>query len=52
MGRYFAFGTDTHNAAGMPNRIRGIAVAERIVGPETVRRLTLETPPLLLPKPG
>src|SRR5205085_3212709 len=28
--RYFAFGTDTHNAASMPNRIKGIALAEQI----------------------
>ena len=47
--RYFAFGTDTHNAASMPNRIRGIKVAEQIVGPELVRRMTVGNPGRLLP---
>lgn len=48
--RYFAFGTDTHNAASMPNRIRGLAIAEQIVGRDRVERLTIENPRLLLPE--
>lgn len=47
--RYFAFGTDTHNAASMPNRIRGIAIAEQIVGRQRVERLTIDNPKLLMP---
>lgn len=50
--RYFAFGTDTHNAASMPNRISGVAVAEQLVGRERVDRLTIENPRKLLPREG
>ena len=46
--RYFAFGTDTHNAASMPTRIQGIAVAEEMVGQQQVNRLTIDHPRLLL----
>jgi protein-tyrosine phosphatase len=42
--RYFLMGTDLHNAASMPNRIRGIGVAEKLVGVDVVRRLTVENP--------
>ena len=48
--RYFAFGTDTHNAAGMPNRILGIEVARELAGQEAVERLTIINPAMLLPK--
>ncbi|HEY2588662.1 MAG TPA: CpsB/CapC family capsule biosynthesis tyrosine phosphatase [Tepidisphaeraceae bacterium] len=47
--RYFAFGTDTHNAASMPNRIRGIATAEQMAGRERVERLMIHNPRMLLP---
>lgn len=47
-GRYFAFGTDTHNAASMPNRIRGLTIAEQLVGRDAVDRLTVQNPGLLL----
>ncbi|HXE55643.1 MAG TPA: CpsB/CapC family capsule biosynthesis tyrosine phosphatase [Tepidisphaeraceae bacterium] len=47
--RYFTFGTDTHNAASMPNRIRGLKVAEQIVGADKVHQLTVENPRVLLP---
>ena len=47
--RYFLVGTDLHNAASMPNRIRGLDIAESLVGPEEVRRLTVTNPRLLLP---
>lgn len=46
--RYFAFGTDTHNAASMPNRTRGITIAEQLVGREMIDRLTIENPQRLL----
>ena len=46
--RYFAFGTDTHNAASMPNRIKGITIAEQLVGKQVVHRLTVENPGQIL----
>lgn len=50
--RYFAFGTDTHNAAGLPNRIRGIETARELVGNEVVDRMTITNPGTLLPEAG
>lgn len=47
--RYFALGTDTHNAAGLPNRIRGLEIARELVGEEMVNRLTITNPRKLLP---
>lgn len=46
-GRYFLIGTDLHGSASMPNRIRGLAVAERLVGVDAVRTLSVENPRLL-----
>lgn len=39
--RYFLLGTDLHNSASMPNRLRGYEIAESLVGRETVDRLTM-----------
>ena len=47
-GRYFCLGTDCHNAASMPNRIRGIEVAEALVGTDEAERLTVRAPRMLL----
>lgn len=47
-GRYFLFGTDLHNSAGMEIRIKGLEVARRMVGEEAVRTLTIDQPRLLL----
>jgi protein-tyrosine phosphatase len=47
-GRYFCFGTDSHNAASMPARIEGVRVAEQLVGTEAVERLTVHNPRQLL----
>jgi protein-tyrosine phosphatase len=51
-GRYFLLGTDLHNAASMPNRIRGLKIAEALVGPDEVRRLTVTNPRMLLAGQG
>jgi protein-tyrosine phosphatase len=50
-GHYFLLGTDCHNAASMPNRIRGLEIAERLVGREILDRLTVGNPRGLIP-PG
>jgi len=47
-GRYFLFGTDSHNAASMSTRIEGVAIAERLVGREVVEQLTKFNPQKLL----
>ena len=47
-GRYFCFGTDSHNAASMPTRIEGVRLAEHLVGTEAVERLTVHNPRQLL----
>jgi protein-tyrosine phosphatase len=47
-GRYFTLGTDLHDAASMPPRIRGLQVARELVGEEALRRLTVDNPATLL----
>ena len=47
--RYFLLGTDLHNFESMPNRIRGLEIAERIVGRDVVDRLTIHNPRQLVP---
>jgi len=48
--RYFAFGTDTHSAAGLPKRIRGIEIAREMLGEDMVNQLTVTNPRRLLPE--
>jgi protein-tyrosine phosphatase len=43
-GRYFLFGTDSHNARSMRTRIEGVAIAEQLVGREAVDQLTRVNP--------
>jgi protein-tyrosine phosphatase len=43
-GRYFLFGTDLHDPASMPPRIRGIEIAQRLIGGDAVDRLTIHNP--------
>jgi protein-tyrosine phosphatase len=43
-GRYFLIGTDLHRPAGMAARLKGLAVAEELVGVREVERLTVENP--------
>jgi protein-tyrosine phosphatase len=49
-GKYDLFGTDCHNAASMPNRIRGIEIAETIIGPQMVEQLMVHNPRALIPE--
>ena len=49
-GRYFLLGTDLHNAASMANRIRGLEIAQRLVGREAIDRLTIQNPWDLMPR--
>ena len=49
--RYTLFGTDTHDAAGVPIRVQGLAAAADLVGWETVDRLTIANPAQLLAGP-
>lgn len=49
-GRYFLLGTDCHNATSMPNRIRGLETAERLVGRDSVDQLTIHNPRKLIPR--
>lgn len=48
-GRYFMLGSDTHNLASLPIRMRGLHRAIDLVGTETVDRLTRINPSQLLP---
>jgi protein-tyrosine phosphatase len=43
-GRYFLIGTDLHRPSGMAARIKGIGVAEQLVGADEVERLTVGNP--------
>ena len=47
-GRYFLFGTDTHNFAGMDVRLRGVELAIEMVGAAAVDELTRTNPAKLL----
>jgi protein-tyrosine phosphatase len=49
--RYFMFGMDTHDSAGVPVRLQGLAAAADLVGWETVDRLTRTHPAQLLAGP-
>lgn len=46
--RYYLMGTDLHGPGGMPMRMRGLDIAESLVGREAVERLTVLHPRLLL----
>jgi protein-tyrosine phosphatase len=48
--RYFLIGSDTHRPTGMDRRARGLAVAEKLAGKDTVDRLTIENPRRLIPE--
>jgi protein-tyrosine phosphatase len=41
-GRYFLIGTDLHRRTSMAARLKGLAVAEELVGASEVERLTVE----------
>lgn len=43
-GRYFLFGTDSHNSRSMPTRIEGVGLAEQLVGADAVDQLTRVNP--------
>lgn len=47
-GRYYLLGTDLHNRRSMPERMEGVAMAEKMVGVAAVRRLTVENPRAML----
>ena len=47
-GDYFLCGTDLHGIDGMPIRLAGLQIAERLVGREAVQKLTVDHPQLLL----
>jgi protein-tyrosine phosphatase len=47
-GRYFLCGTDLHGIDGMPIRLEGLQIAERLIGKQAVQKLTIENPRLLL----
>jgi hypothetical protein len=47
-GRYFLLGSDLHNLASLPMRIEGLKRATDLVGAETIDRLTVENPRLLM----
>jgi histidinol phosphatase-like PHP family hydrolase len=47
-GRYFVLGTDTHNPGTLPCRLDGLRRAIELVGAETVAKLTVENPRLLM----
>ena len=44
---YFCFRTDCHNAASMPNLIRGLEITRQLVGREAIDALTIQNPRLL-----
>ena len=48
-GRYFMLGTDLHNLATLPVRVRGLHRVIELVGEAAVNRLTIENPRQLLP---
>lgn len=47
-GRYFLLGTDTHNTAGLPVRLKGLQHAIDMVGEAEVWRLTRDNPKQLM----
>jgi len=47
-GHYFLLGSDLHNLAGLPARLKGLQEAIRVVGQEQVWNLTRENPALLV----
>jgi protein-tyrosine phosphatase len=47
-GRYFLIGTDLHEPDGMAVRLRGIEVADQIIGADALDRLTIHNPRMLL----
>jgi protein-tyrosine phosphatase len=47
--RYTLFGTDTHDAAGVAERVQGLAAAADLVGWAKVDELTIANPARLLP---
>ena len=47
-GRYFMLGSDTHNTAGLPVRLKGLQHATDMVGEAEVWRLTRDNPKLLM----
>lgn len=49
-GRYFVLGSDLHNMAGLPARLRGLEQAINLVGETDVWRLTHDNPMQLLPE--
>lgn len=49
-GHYFLLGTDLHNLAGLPIRLRGLERAIELVGESAVHRLTEEHPLELVPQ--
>ena len=49
-GRYFMLGSDSHNPQSMPIRMNGLRRAIELAGEETVARLTIENPRMLLPE--
>jgi len=49
-GRYLPIGTDTHDSAGLPHRLRGLAAAQTLVGEAELDRLTITNPRTLMSK--
>lgn len=47
-GLYFVLGSDTHNVAGLPIRLKGLARAVELVGEVEVWRLTRDNPRMLM----
>jgi len=47
-GRYFMLGTDLHRLHSLPSRLRGLAVARKLVGEPELNRLTITNPSTLL----
>jgi protein-tyrosine phosphatase len=47
-GKYFLLGTDLHNFKSMPDRIKGMEIAEKMVGREAFDALTMLNPRQLL----
>ena len=48
--RYFMIGSDLHNSASMPLRLKGLRRAIEVVGEEKVWELTRDNPKKLLPR--
>jgi protein-tyrosine phosphatase len=49
-GEYFMLGSDTHNPQSLDVRMRGLARAIELVGPETAWKLTRDHPAKLIPE--